>query len=199
MNLKQNLPIFSLGLLVGLAVFAVYNFVLPAFFKSSVAENVRKLYQLALPGMSFEVENIKDIGNLYEIWLAFPNQQGRLEILKVYASKDGRYATENIIYIHESIQQIEKMKSFVDCLFDKGLRVYGATQTNNTAINSGTLLQLMILGRYSTKLYVSCDGDNLQACIRSGLQALPSIVYNNTAYPGVYSAEYLANLTGCKL
>jgi len=91
------------------------------------------------------------------------------------------------------------MKNFVDCLYNKGLRVYGATQTNNTAINSATLLQLNILGRYSPKIYVSCDGDNLQTCIQIGLQALPSIVYNNTAYPGVYSAEYLANLTGCKL
>jgi hypothetical protein len=166
--------------------------------KPSIAENIRKLYELALPGSSVSVESINEFGNLYKILLRISNQQGT-NYLEVYASKDGKYVTENVIYVKESTQQIEKMKNFVDCLFNKGLRVYGATQTNNTAINSATFLQLNVLGRYSPKLYVSCDGDNLQTCIRIGLQALPSIVYNNTAYPGVYSVEYLANLTGCKV
>jgi hypothetical protein len=188
---------FMIGLLVGLAIFGVYKFVLPLIQKSSVAENVRKLYELAL-GSPVSVESVNDFGNLYKILLKVPTQQGP-NYLEVYTTKDGKYVTESIIYVKESTQQIEKMKNFVDCLYNKGLRVYGATQTNNTSINSATLLQLNILGRYSPKIYVSCDGVNLQACIQIGLQALPSIVYNNTAYPGVYSAEYLANLTGCKL
>ena len=198
MEVKQKLSIFIAGLILGLSVFVIFNFALPIFQKSSVAENVRKLYELALPGSSVSVESISDFGNLYKILLKVSTQQGT-NYLEVYASKDGKYVTESIIYVKESVQQIEKMKNFVDCLFDRGLRIYGATQTNNTAINSATLLQLNILGRYSPKLYVSCDGDNLQACVQIGLQALPSVVYNNTAYPGVYSAEYLANLTGCKL
>ena len=197
MKSKPNLIMFMIGLLIGLVIFGVYNFVLPLVQKSSVAENVRKLYELAL-GSPVSVESVNDFGNLYKILLKVSTQQGP-NYLEIYATKDGRYVTESIIYVKESTQQIEKMKNFVDCLYNKGLRVYGATQTNNTAINSATLLQLNILGRYSPKIYVSCDGDNLQTCIQIGLQALPSIVYNNTAYPGVYSAEYLANLTGCKL
>jgi lipopolysaccharide export LptBFGC system permease protein LptF len=195
---KQNSIVFILGLLVGLIIFSFFEFILPMLQKPSIAENIRKLYELALPGSSVSVESINDFGNLYKILLRVSNQQGT-NYLEVYASKDGKYVTENVIYVKESTQQIEKMKNFVDCLYNKGLRVYGATQTNNTAINSATLLQLNILGRYSPKIYVSCDGVNLQACIQIGLQALPSIVYNNAAYPGVYSAEYLANLTGCKL
>jgi len=197
MESKPNLIMFMIGLLIGLTIFGVYNFVLPLFQKSSVAESARKLYELAL-GYPVSVKSINDYGNLYEILFEVSTQQG-LNYLKIYVTKDGRYVSENIIYVKESTQQIEKMKNFVDCLYNKGLRIYGATQTNNTAINSATLLQLNILGRYSPKLYVSCDGDNLQACIQIGLQALPSVVYNNNAYPGVYSAEYLANLTGCKL
>ena len=197
MRSKQNLIMFMIGLLIGLTIFGVYNFVLPLAQKSSVAENVRKLYELAL-GSPVSVESVNDFGNLYKILLKVSTQQGP-NYLEIYTTKDGKYVTESIIYVKESTQQIEKMKNFVDCLYNKGLRVYGAIQTNNTAINSATLLQLNILGRYSPKIYVSCDGDNLQTCIQIGLQALPSIVYNNTAYPGVYSAEYLANLTGCKL
>jgi hypothetical protein len=197
MEIKPSLIMFVVGLMVGLVIFGVYNFVLSSLQKSSVAENVRKLYELAL-GSPVSVESVNDFGNLYKILLKVSTQQGP-NYLEVYTTKDGRYVTESIIYVKESTKQIEKMKNFVDCLFDRGLRVYGATQTNNTAINSATLLQLNILGRYSPKIYVSCDGDNLQACIQIGLQALPSIVYNNTVYPGVYSAEYLANLTGCKL
>jgi hypothetical protein len=197
MESKPNLIMFMIGLLIGLVIFGVYDFVFPLVQKSSVAENVRKLYELAL-GSPVSVESVNDFGNLYKILLKVFTQQGP-NYLEIYATKDGRYVTESIIYVKESTQQIEKMKNFVDCLYNRGLRVYGATQTDNTAINSATLLQLNILGRYSPKIYVSCDGDNLQTCIQIGLQALPSIVYNNTAYPGVYSAEYLANLTGCKL
>jgi len=197
MKSKPNLIAFISGLVVGLVIFGVYNFVLPLIQKSSVAENVRKLYELAL-GSPVSVESINDFGNLYKVLLKVSTPQGP-NYLEIYATKDGKYVTESIIYVRESTQQIEKMKNFVDCLYNKGLRIYGATQTDNTAINSATLLQLNILGRYSPKIYVSCDGNNLQTCIQIGLQALPSIVYNNTAYPGVYSAEYLANLTGCKL
>jgi len=157
MEVKQKLSIFIAGLILGLSFFVIFNFALPIFQKSSVAENVRKLYELALPGSSVSVESISDFGNLYKILLKVSTQQGT-NYLEVYASKDGKYVTESIIYVRESVQQIEKMKNFVDCLFDRGLRIYGATQTNNTAINSATLLQLNILGRYSPKLYVSCDG-----------------------------------------
>ena len=194
---KPNLVIFFIGLIIGLSIFVVYNFLIPLIQKSYVAESVKKLYELAL-GSSVSVEGISDFGNLYKILLKVSTQQAP-NYLEVYVTKDGRYVTESIVYVKESTQQIEKMKNFVECLFNKGLRIYGATQTNNTAINSATLLQLNILGRYSAMLYVSCDGDNLQYCIQIGLQALPSLVYNNTAYPGVYSVEYLANLTGCKL
>jgi len=194
---RPNLVIFLIGLIIGLSIFAAYNFLTPLIQKSYVANNVKKLYELAL-GSSVSIEGISDFGNLYKILLKVITQQGT-NYFEVYVTKDGRYVTESIVYVKESTQQIEKMKNFVECLFNKGLRVYGATQTNNTAINSATLLQLNLLGRYSPKLYVSCDGDNLQYCIQIGLQALPSIVYNNTAYPGVYSVEYLANLTGCKL
>ena len=197
MELKLNLVMFFVGLIIGLLIFVIYNFLIPLIQKSYVAESVKKLYELAL-GSSVSVEGISDFGNLYKILLKVSAQQAP-NYFEVYVTKDGKYVTESIVYVKESTQQIEKMKNFVDCLYNRGLRIYGATQTNNTAINSATLLQLNILGRYSPKLYVSCDGDNLQYCIQIGLQALPSVVYNNTAYPGVYSVEYLANLTGCKL
>ncbi|MFZ8829858.1 MAG: hypothetical protein ACO2OO_00160 [Candidatus Aenigmatarchaeota archaeon] len=198
MELKQKLPMFFIGLIFGLLAFVIYNFVFPIIQKSTIAEGVKKLYELALVGSSVSVESINDLGGLYKVLLKVSTQQGT-NYIEVYASKDGKYVSENIIYVKESIQQIEKMRNFVDCLYNRGLRIYGATQTNNTAINSATLLQLNILGRYSPKLYVSCDGNNLQYCIQIGLQALPSVVYNNTAYPGVYSVEYLANLTGCNI
>jgi alpha-N-acetylglucosamine transferase len=196
---KRNFVLpFSIGLIIGLSIFLIFNFIIPFLQKEKVANEVKKLYEVANPASSVSVESINEFGNLYKILLKVSTQQGT-NYLETYVTKDGKYLTESIIYVKESIQQIEKMKNFVDCLFNKGLRVYGATQTNNTQINSATLLQLNILGRYSYKLYVSCDGDNLQNCISIGLQALPSIVYNNKAYPGVYSLEALANLTSCKL
>jgi len=195
---KKQILSLTLGLIIGLAIFATYNFILPLAKKQSVAEDVRKLYEIANPGSSAEISSIQDEGNLYKVLLKLTSSQGT-NYVETYVTKDGRFLTENVIFVKESIQQIEKMKNFVDCLFNKGVRIYGATAINNTQIATATMLQLNILGRYSGKLYVSCDGNNLQNCINMGLQALPALVYNNTAYYGVFNVDYIANLTNCKV
>ncbi|MEM5875611.1 MAG: hypothetical protein QXW01_03165 [Candidatus Aenigmatarchaeota archaeon] len=187
-----------LGLIIGLSILALVNFGLPLIQKNKVAEDVRKLYEIANPGSSVEIVSIKEEGNLYKILLRI-NIFGGTNYLETYVTKDGRYLSENVIFVRESIDRIERMKKFIDCLFDKNVRIFGAMNTNVSEINTATQLQLNILGRYSGKIYVSCDGDAIQQCINIGLTSLPALVYQNQAYYGVFTAEAIANLTGCKL
>lgn len=189
---------FLIGLMLGLSVLLIYNFGLPLYQKPKVANDVKKLYELANPGSSVEVTAVNDEGSMYKILLKVSNSQGT-NYLEVFTTKDGRFLSESVIFVRESITQIEKMKKFVDCLFDRGVRIYGALNIDNQNITAATQLQLNILGRYSSKLYVSCDGELLQQCTNLGLQALPALVYNNTAYYGVFSTDYMEKLTGCKL
>lgn len=189
---------FTLGIIIGLLILVFLIFGFPLIQKNTVANNVRKLYEIANPGSSVEILSISDQGNMYKILLRISTGQGT-NYLETYVTKDGRFLSEGVILVKESINQIEKMKNFVDCLFEKNVRIFGATATNVSEINTATLLQLNILGRYAGKIYFSCDGAALQQCINLGLTSLPALVYDNKAYYGVFTAEAIANLTGCKL
>lgn len=197
-GLKRIFVWFFIGLLLGFSLAIVYQFVSSFFKEKEVVEKVRKLYEIANPGSTVEVVSIKEEGNLYKLLLKI-SMFGGTNYLETYVTKDGRYLSENVIFVKESIERMEKMKKFVDCLFDKNVRIFGAMNTNVSEINTATQLQLNILGRYSGKIYVSCDGDAIQQCINIGLTSLPALVYQDQAYYGVFTAEAIANLTGCKL
>ncbi|MFH7880693.1 MAG: hypothetical protein QXI09_01660 [Candidatus Aenigmatarchaeota archaeon] len=197
-GLKRIFVWFFIGLLLGFSLAIVYQFVSSFFKEKEVVEKVRKLYEIANPGSTVEVVSIKEEGNLYKLLLKI-SMFGGTNYLETYVTKDGKYLSENVIFVKESIERMEKMKKFVDCLFDKNVRIFGAMNTNVSEINTATQLQLNILGRYSGKIYVSCDGDAIQQCINIGLTSLPALVYQNQAYYGVFTAEAIANLTGCKL
>lgn len=159
--------------------------------KEEVAEEVKELYELANPGTQVEIAAILEESGLYKLILKSTGPAG-ITYREAYVTKDGKLLTENIILVEEFTNQIQMFKDFVDCLDEKGLRIYGLN--NSTA----TLLQLNILGRYSGKLYVSCDGANLQTCLNIGIQQIPSVVYNNNVYPGVKTIDWFAQQTGCK-
>jgi len=197
-GLKRIFVWFFIGLLLGFSLAIVYQFVSSFFKEKEVVEKVRKLYEIANPGSTVEVVSIKEEGNLYKLLLKI-SMFGGTNYLETYVTKDGKYLSENVIFVKESIERMEKMKKFVDCLFDKNVRIFGAMNTNVSEINTATQLQLNILGRYSGKIYVSCDGDAIQQCINIGLTSLPALVYQDQAYYGVFTAEAIANLTGCKL
>jgi hypothetical protein len=91
------------------------------------------------------------------------------------------------------------LKSFVECLDSKGLKIYGVlNQTENPQGATATLLQLNILGVYSSKLYVSCDGSFVQNCISAGVTQVPSVVFGGRVEAGVKTIEWFESVTGCK-
>lgn len=178
--------IIILIVLAGVGYFAYYK-----LSEKNVSNKIKNLYELANPGTTIEIIDIKSRSGVYKVLMRGTDITGT-NYKEVYVTKDGRLLTENVIFVEESIEQIQKMKNFIDCLYDKGVRIYGLN--NQTA----TLLQINTLGMYSPKLYVSCD-NRLQACTNIGLQQLPSVVYNNTAYPGVYTIQWFETITGCKV
>jgi hypothetical protein len=114
-------------------------------------------------------------------------------IREVYATKDGKLVTESLIFVEKSIQQIESLKNFVDCLDKESVRIYGIS--NHTA----TLLQLNVLGIYSGKLYVACDGAFVSRCVDAGVQQVPSVVVGKSVSPGVKTLDWFEQQTKCKL
>jgi len=178
---------FVAGIIIGLFTPKIYTM----FTKKDVGKRVKRLYELANPGLTIELVDVLDEGSMYRVLLKTRGSKG-VNYIEVYVTKDGKFLTEGVIFVKESIEQIQKLKDFVDCLENKGVKIYGLS--NHTA----TLLQLNLLGRYSTKLYVSCDGDNLQSCINAGVTQVPSVVINGKVEPGVKTIEWFERQTGCK-
>jgi len=194
---------YFLIIVVTLLIGFVIGFYFPNLFqvnsKNTVANKVKTLYELANPGTEISVESISDVSGIYKILLKAVGPTG-VNYREVYVTKDGKLLTEGVIYVENSTKSIKSFKDFVDCLYDKGVRIYGVL--NRTELPTGavaTYLQLNLLGRYSGKLFVDCDGAGISNCLNANVTRVPSVVYDGRVYPGVKSTSYLENITGCKL
>jgi hypothetical protein len=159
--------------------------------------NVKNLYELSNPGSVAEVVALTETSGLYHAVIKI-TIGGNVNYAEAWVTKDGRLLTQSVIFVKESVNQMQKLKNFVDCLSDKGLRIYGIL--NQTASPQGaqaTLIQLNILGLFSPKIFVNCDL-NLQACLNAGISQVPSVVINNRIEPGVKSIPDLEKISGCK-
>lgn len=184
-------------ILIGVVLGLILGWLLPPFFgfdifatKQRVGEKVKNLYELANPGSTFSVISISEESGIYKIILKANTPFGTT-YREAYVTKDGELLTEGVIFVGKSIEQIAAYKEFVDCLDSKGLKIYGIS--NQTA----TLLQLNMLGRYSSKIFVSCDDP--KPCQDLGITQVPSIAYKGEIYPGVQSLNWFETKTGCKL
>ncbi|MCK4555220.1 MAG: hypothetical protein KAT83_01310 [Candidatus Aenigmarchaeota archaeon] len=192
---------FTIVLIVALIVSIAGPFAWDMFSNSSssAGEKVKTLYELVTPGTAFEVLSVNEESGMYKVALKIVAASGT-SFSEVYVTKDGKLLSEGMVMVEKSTEEIGAAKNFVDCLYDNGLRIYGVlNQSFSAEAASMTSMQLQTLGMYSGKLYVSCDGQFLQGCVDLGLQQVPSVVYNNTAYNGVKDVAWLEQATGCKL
>jgi hypothetical protein len=197
MTTRKIFVFAAVSLLIGFLVGYLFrNFQITGLIigttKENVADQVKKLYALANPLASIEVVTSSEESGMYKVVLRARDVNG-LTYREVYATKDGKLLTENLIFVEKYIQQIESLKNFVDCLDNESVRVYGIN--NQTA----TLLQLNVLGIYSGKLYVSCDGQLVTRCIDAGVQEVPSVAVGKDVFPGVKTLDWFEQQTKCRL
>ncbi|MBU4301020.1 MAG: hypothetical protein ABIF85_04560 [Nanoarchaeota archaeon] len=165
---------------------------------TKAAEGVKTLYELANPGTSFEVVAVTEESGVYKVLLKSTGSGGTT-YHDVYVTKDGKLLSPGVILVENSTKQLEKMNGFVDCLKEKNVMIFGVLNSSFSPQGAATTsLQLQALGMYSGKIYVSCDGPNLQACVNAGITEVPSVVYENKAYSGAKDIAWFEQLSGCK-
>lgn len=198
---RKRISKLILALVFGIVIGYFISTYSHLFFQSQVEDQVKKFYELVYPESSVNIITLKEESGLYKVFLKIISQQST-SYQEVYISKDGKLLSiaDSTILLESSIKQIEKSKNFVDCLFDKDVRIYGVlNQTENLQGAQLTLLQLNQLGRlYSSKLYISCDGDFVQQCSDKGIYQIPAIVVNNTIEVGIKTVDWFENKTGCR-
>jgi thiol-disulfide isomerase/thioredoxin len=92
------------------------------------------------------------------------------------------------------------LDSFVQCLKEKNVKVYGAYWCPHCQN------QKALFGNsqsFTNNIYVECDpaGDNPQEslCQQQGIQGYPTWVISGNKYPGEQTLDKLASLSGCSL
>lgn len=176
---------------------ATYSF-LSQGYGTSLRDDVKRLYELANPGITAEVVSIADDSGMYKVGVKLTGTSNS-NYGEVWVTKDGRMMTTSVIFVKDSIAQIQKSKDFVDCLDGRGVRIYGVlNQTTSQQGAAATYQQLNTLGLYSAKLYVDCDA-NLQACLGANVSYVPSVVFDGKVESGLKDIPMLENLTGCKM
>jgi len=187
---KERLYLVIIIALAALAAYMFFQNTIATSSQQAVTENVLSTYK-NLTESDAEVLSVKDEGNLYKILLRLKLTDGDV-LREVYATKDGRYFSENVIDVADFNSRLVKERDFAECLKTKGLIVLGQKSEPNT------LQQLLIIGNFANKVYVECSGANLQACQQLGIQMIPTIIYNKMNYTGVQTREWIESLTGCK-
>lgn len=185
--------IFVVGIAIGVIInnFSPVN--LTGILSGDVSSKVENLYELVNPGIDVSTVKVEEVSGMYKVLFKAVDVAGGITYREAYITQDGKLLTENIIIVESSISQLNRVRSFVDCLDSKNVKIAGIT--NQTA----TLLQFNALGgSYATKLYLSCDGELAQQCVNAGIAQVPAVIYEGQGYPGAQSIQFFENLTACK-
>ncbi|MEM5868057.1 MAG: hypothetical protein QXG39_09100, partial [Candidatus Aenigmatarchaeota archaeon] len=89
--------------------------------KTEVKNRIKTLYELANPGTNVEVISLTEESGLYKALIKAVGVTGT-NYAEIYISKDGKLLTQNVIFVEQSIQQIKRLKDFVDCLDSKRVK-----------------------------------------------------------------------------
>jgi hypothetical protein len=193
--LRNAKGIFVFGLLIGILVYyglgtaGLENITGMSVGTSGIEDQVVKLYEIQNPGAAVEILEITSEGSLFKVRA---NLNGQL--VENYVTKDGQWLIIDAVNPELYLQTLEARKTFLSCLADSGLLLFGSAQSQ------ATLTQMQLLGGpiYLDAIYVNCDGENTQACIDSGVTEVPAIAFDGQLYPGVRQVDELSSLTGCQ-
>jgi hypothetical protein len=194
---KTNIAFVSV--IAALAALFVYTGAYSNVLSDSgaISAKVERLYELSNPGVGAEVVSVTSESGMYKVGVKITSIDGQVSYAESWVTKDGRLLTQSVILVEESVGQMGKLRDFVACLADSGVRIFGSLDENVSPQGSqATLLQLNLLGAYSPAIYVSCDAD-VQACVEAGITQVPAVYYNGTVEFGLKNIEQLEEISGC--
>jgi hypothetical protein len=193
---EKYLPIITLilGLILGSILIALTDFRIGVISASEAGEKVKEAYELTT-GASVNIVGVLKESGMYKVIARVTDLLGQTSVLEVYVSQDGKLLSQNAVKLDELVASLERQRIFIDCLDQKGLKIYGIA--NNTA----TQLQLQVLGgsRFLGEIYVNCVDQTLQQCLDAGILTVPSIAYKGEVYEGIKNIEWFEENTGCEL
>jgi len=197
MKRKKNvLPVITLvvGLVIGFFLVSLLDFNLNQISSEEAGGRVKDLYELAT-GATVEIISVVKESGIYKVIGKTTDYTGQSILLEVYLTEDGKLLSERVLRLNDYVESLENQKEFIDCLSEKGLKVYGIT---NTTVTQLQLVQVLGGSRFLGKIYVDCTGQNLQTCLDAGVETVPSVIYQRKVYEGIKTLDWFENITDCK-
>lgn len=179
--------------------------------KEKVAEETMAFIKENLaPQLDFNYQGVEEESGFYKISFSIAGTEDSPEQEDiVYVSKDGKYLFFQPINMKEAeelettpeptngnepVSNIdpEEMKTFIDCLKNKGLVVYGANWCGWTKQIIATLGGQELIA----PIYVECT-EQEALCKEKRITGYPTILINGEEYQGSRTVVEFANKTGC--
>jgi len=153
-----------------------------------------------------ELVGVKEENGLYEVTLSMQGEE-----FPVYLTLDGENLVSGLTPIfvlkqqnqespdqtqqseEYSVEELEKISTFVDCLAEKNVKIYGANWCGWTK-----KLVVETFGGFdvTAPIYVECT-ENEELCSSEGVEGYPTIKIDNELYGGSRTFEGFAEATGC--
>lgn len=189
-NRKVNIyKLVIVILVIALIIVGLRDFM--AFGGSGAVTKVQDVYELLSEG-DVEILKMEEESGLYKVLMRVKTENTD-NLQEVYITKDGSLITDKIIVTEDYRVELERERTFADCLKEKGVLIFGQSTEPNT------LSQLNVLGNYAYKVYVDCIGTNLEVCQQLGVTEVPTIVMGNSSVTGVHSLEWFEQISGCTM
>lgn len=142
------------------------------------------------------LKSVEEMSGIYQV-----NFEYKGAIVSIYITKDGKFAGSMAPIIFDepapqeeySEEDLEKISVFIDCLAEKGVKIYGANWCGWTK-----KLVVETLGGFdiAAPIYVECT-ENEELCSSEGITGYPTIKINGELYTGPRTFEGLSEATGC--
>ena len=163
---------------------------------------------LLAPGTVASLVDISDLNSVYKVHLKIEEGEVLLAEFDSYVSKDGEFLFPEGINMKEPFAQDpeidipdqpenpslpqEELKSFVNCLQDNGVVIYGADWCPYCQQLVSSLGGKEIVG----SMYVNCE-EQENLCQEKEIGSYPTILINDQKYEKSRSFEAFAQETGC--
>ena len=158
-------------------------------------------------GQVLEISEINDVSGIYEVIILYEGEE-----VPLYITKDGENLVSNLMPLsvlnsmatEQTQQQTQQTQSSyseedlkiiaetVECLAEKGVKIYGANWCGYTKAF------VQALGGYEViaPIYVECT-EEVELCSQEEVRGYPTTKINGEAYSGSRDYEGLAQATGC--
>lgn len=196
MRPQRNLfPVLTLivGVILGSILMFLLDFRLGEISSDAAGKKVKNLYELST-GAKIEIISVLKESGMYKVILRATDVSGNPNIIEVFVTQDGKILSQDVLKVDEFVSSLNKQKEFIDCLSQKGVKIYGVS---NTTATQSQLIQVLGGSRFLNNIYVDCIGPNLQVCLDAGVKTVPSIIYKEKLYEGVKTLDWFENTTKC--